>query len=258
MMRTATILASGALVLAACAVRLGGRDAVEYRVLALDAGGESDAAAVAARVRGTGANVVLLAAPRDTAWFAGVARDANLSLSGPGMRGGNGLALLATEPLGDTTLALPIGEGDSPPSVLVQDALYEVDGDRYLDLIAVRIDRGQDVSAAVGALLAYVATDVMPRAAVALAVDAPDAGAAERVARLLEPAFMDAQDCIGASEDGYDGENGSHSRRDASAGNAPPPGLLLFYGPELQMRCERAELRSELGRAIIANLVVNR
>lgn len=250
MMRLRPIVATGLLVLAACAIRLGGPKPVEYRVLALNAAGEGDAATVAERVRSTGATVVLLAAPRDTAWFAGVAQGVDLSLSGPGVRAGNGLAFLAAEPVGDTTIALPTGRAESSPTVLVHDALYEVDDDRYLDLMAVRIERGQDVSAAVRALLAYVATDVMPNAAVALAVDAPDAGAAGRIARLLDPAFMDTRECMGASDDeGTDGAGG---------GTQMQPGLLLFYGPELQMRCERAELRNELGRAIVANLILGR
>ncbi|MFW6079423.1 MAG: hypothetical protein ACODAE_07380 [Gemmatimonadota bacterium] len=247
----ALALAAIGVVTAACAIRLGGPAPVEYRVLALDAGERAVPEEVARRIRDADANVVLLGAEGDTAWFAGAARAADLTLSGPGIREGRGLAFLATEPLGDTTVALPIGDDPAGPSILVHDALYEVDDDRFLDLLAVRLRPGQDVDAAIQALLRYIATDVMQQAAVALAVDVPDAGSAARAAHLLEPAFMDARDCIpDAGEDG--GED------DASSSSRAPPGMLLFYGPELRMRCERAEQRREAGNPIVANLVVAR
>lgn len=240
-------------VLAACAVRLGGPSPEEYRVLALDAASEGLPSAVAERIRGSGANVVLLSASGDSAWFAGVADGAGMTLSGPGVRDGRGLAFLATEPVGDTTVALPTDAAGTSATVLLHDALYEVDDDRYLDLMGMRIDRGQDVDGAIQAFLAYVASDVMTNAAVALAVDVPDAATARRVALLLEPAFRDARECIGDP----DGDDGS-STEGTTSESAPQPGLLLFYGPELQMQCKRAEVRAEAGNPIFATLVVMR
>lgn len=233
-------------VIAGCAVRLGGPKPVEYRVLALAAGDAEEASAVASRIRATGAGVVLLGAARDTAWFSETARQASLELSGPGVRDGIAFGFLAGEPVGDTTIVLQAGGTEN--GVLVHDALYEVDDRRFLDLMVARIDRTVDARAAVGALLDYMATDVMPNAAIVLAIAAEDRTTAERVTRLIEPALRDARDCVAQSDEA--------SSQPAGAASPAEPGLLLFYGPELEIRCESAEVRAESGAPIVATFVL--
>jgi hypothetical protein len=224
---------------AGCAVRLGGPGPVEYRTVALSSAAEAPAAQVAGYIRESGANVVLLAAPADSAWFAEVARSAKLSLSGPGKAGGVSLAFLAGKPVGDTTLALPLEGGGS---VVVHDALYRVDKRRHLDLLALRIRSAAEVRPAVQALLRYVATDVMSDAAVVLAIDVPDAATGESVAALLDPAFLDARTCL----------------PEELRGGAQVSGMRLFYGPEARLRCESARLLGDKSAPVVANLIVGR
>ena len=109
----ATILLAVAATLTGCAVRLGGPSPEEYDVVTLFEPMDADAEAVAERVRGAGAEIVLLAAERqDSAWFAYVSYRAGLVLSGPGVTTGRGYAFMTSpslEILGDTSLVLPDG-----------------------------------------------------------------------------------------------------------------------------------------------------
>src|SRR5690606_39112688 len=100
-----------------------------------------------------------------------------LTLSGPGVAGSVAFGFLAGEAVGDTTIVLPLEGGGE---VALHDALYIVGAGRYLDLLAARFSPDADVREAVRALLNYIATDVMPQAAVVLAVNAPDPAAAEQ------------------------------------------------------------------------------
>lgn len=229
---------------AACAVRIGGPDAVAYRTFALDVAGTPAASAVAERIRGAGADVVFLSAEADSAWFGQVAGQTQLQLSGPSKVGPTALAFLAGSPVGDTTIALPV-PGEQP--LIVHDALYEVDDERYLDLLAVRVESATRARSALHAFLEYVATDVYPEAAVVVAVDVPDVPVGDSVAALLRPAFREAQDCIAGE----------------STDNGPPllpapVGMRLFYGPELRIRCEEARIVEGEPAAVFARLVVAR
>lgn len=235
-------LLCGALALgtaAGCAVRLGGPKPETYRTLALAVDGGESAADVAARIRRAGADVVLVSSPADHAWFEELARETSLVLSGPGDAGPVRLAFLGGTAIGDTTIALPIDGGGQ---VVVHDALYRVDKHRYLDLMALRIGPDTDLRGAVRALLAYVATDVMHTAAVALAVEVPDAAAGDSVSMLLRPAFTDTRGCL---ESGGDG-----------SADPPAPRMRLFYGPGLRIRCEGARLLDGSSSMIMGRLVV--
>lgn len=235
-----TLVAGWALVLVTgCAVRLGGPGPVEYRVVALSAGSGAAPEDVAGWIRQADANVVLLsAAAADSTWFGEVAQRSSLSLSGPGSAGQVAFAFLASEPVGDTTIVLSSAEG---ASVVVHDALYKVDKHRYLDLLALRIGSAPEARVAVKALLRYVATDVMPEAAVVLAVEVPDAATGDSVAAFLDPAFRDARACLAGR---------GAERRSA--------GMRLFYGPEARLRCEDARLLGGDDSPILARLVVGR
>ena len=74
------------------------------------------------------------------------------------------------------------------------------------------------------------------------AVETASPALSDSVATLLAPAFEDATDCL-------------------PAGAAPADGYLpmrLFYGPELRIDCEAAELQAGDRRPILARLVVER
>ena len=229
-----TVLAVLAIALVAgCAVRVG-RAAPEARtVIALRPTGQTPAA-VAPLIRSANADVVLVAAANDSAWFAELARASALQLSGPGVAGATRLGFLTrTAAVGDTTVSLRVEGGDS---LVVHDALYDVPGKRYLDLLAFRIDAATPLRAAVRALLEYVATDVMPEAAVAIAVEVTEPALGDSIAAVLSPAFTDVT--VGCEEEP----------------DAAPRGIRLFYGPELRMRCERASLVAPDG--VQARLVI--
>jgi hypothetical protein len=233
---------AAALLATACAIRLGGPTPLAYRTLAISAAEGEAPDSVAHRIRSAAAQVVLLTARADSAWFAEVARLSGLVLSGPGNAGTTSLAFLGDEPLGDTTIALPV-EGGRP--IVVHDALYKLDDYRFLDLIAARIEPGTDPRPAVRALTNYIATDVMSNAAVALAVDVPDTAAGDSIAALLRPLFADARACLPSPR------NGTRARAHVR--------VHLFHGPEARIGCESARLLpGTAGDALLARLVVNR
>lgn len=238
------------LLVVGCAVRLGGPKPVEHRTLGWVALPGAAPAEVASRIRGTMADVVLLAGPADSAWLAEVARHAALEPSGPGNAGSVGLAFLTAatltdtlegKPVGDTTVALPVGDDGH---LVVHDALYRLGKGRWLDLMAVRIDPALDLRASVRALLQYVATDVMPDAAVILGIEVPDTAAGDSIAALLRPAFFDALDC--------------RVRAGKPETQRPPVRMRLFYGPEVQIDCRDVEFLEDDGNPLLARFVIVR
>lgn len=212
-----TFLALGGLAAAgatACAVNMGGPSDVPVSAVAYRAApGTTPAAAAAALENPT---VALVAAPGDSAWFAALAEAVGLHLSGPAEAGDLRLALLAMEPLGDTVIDLRYDEG----TIAMVDALYDLDEDHYLDMMAIRVEAGDAIQPLVTRLLRYIATDVPPSAAVLLAVAVPSPAVGDSIARLLSPGYFDALRCGG--------------------GQAPESvrgGIRLFYGPEARMWC---------------------
>jgi hypothetical protein len=226
------------LVVAACAVRLGGPSPQNYTAVALQVQAGASAAQTAERLRGAGADLVLISADADSAWFAGVAAGAGLELSGPGTTSRRGFAFLSRlEILGDTSLVLEVPGGGS---VHMHDALYRVDRDRYIDLMLVRFD-APDLRAAVRALLLYAATDVMPNAAVLLAIDAATPALADSAAILMRPYYPPATEC-----------------RDAPADIVQTGGIRLLYGPIARITCRTSRLLPGTPAGIVADVVVER
>ncbi len=225
------------LAVAGCAVRLGGPKPVEYRTLAFSVSPEAGVDEVAGWIRRADANLVLLAAEADSAWFGEVARRAKLDLSGPGSAGSIAFGFLATEPVGDTTIVLPLEGGGE---ITVHDALYKVDDARYLDLLAVRVPSPARTRDAIKALLGYIATDVMQESAVVLAIDVPDGATANSVAALLRPIFQDARDCL----------------PDAAGAGEAGHGMQLFFGPATKLRCEGARPLGA-GGPLVARLILS-
>src|SRR5688500_8501910 len=84
--------AAAALILTACALRLGGPSPELYNTVALSVASSASASDVASALSAGGAEIVLLAAEQDSTWFASVATGAGLSLSGPGRTSGRGMA----------------------------------------------------------------------------------------------------------------------------------------------------------------------
>jgi hypothetical protein len=241
--KTAILLPLLATSLAACAVRLGGPSPEEYDVAAMFEPLNADADEAAARIRASGAELVLLAAERqDSAWFNYVAATAGLSVSGPGTTAGRGYAFMTTpslEILGDTSLVLPVQGGGA---VHMHDALYKIDEYRNIDLMIVRLD-GPDLRATVRALLNYIATDVPADAPLLLALDGPTTAAADSAASMIRATIGDASEC---SED------------DASPASPVAPAVRLLYGPSARIRCLSARILPGASPGIVARLEVGR
>lgn len=230
------------LIVAGCAVRLGGGGPQGYRTLAYAAPENETAEGAATRIDSAGADIVLLAGPGDSAWFAEVATRTQLELSGPGLTGKRAQAFLTRrlEILGDTSIVLGVSGGGR---IHMHDALYEASGSRHIDLMLIEIDEGAELREAVRTLLSYIATDVGATAAVVFALDAATPEAADSAATLLRAAYANARECAEGSGD---------------SSGAQQTELRLFYGPAVRMNCEEARVLAAPGNPILADLVVLR
>ncbi len=235
-----TRLAAGvaALALSACAPNYGGPKDIEIPTVAIEATSTAAPAAVASAINGAGARAAFVFADRDPGWFRDVAAASQLELSGPAVTDGRGMAFLAPAPVGDTTVTLDYEGG----SITLQDALYEIEKERLLDLMALRLDAGAPVEDAVRALLQYVATDVGNAAALVMAVRVPDAATGDRVARMLAPAYFAVLRCDPSERAVPTGEH-----------------VRVFYGPAARMFCAGAsEEQVTAGRLVRARLIMGR
>jgi hypothetical protein len=242
-MRSRLLVGVLAVFAAACAVRLGGSGPEPYRVVAVPAGKDEAAATVAERIRAEEAQLVLVTAERDSAWFAELATAVGLELSGPGHTGPRSMAFLTgLKLLGDTSIVLVPESGGR---IHMHDALYEISENRQLDLMLVDVDGVQNLRDGVRTLLMYIASDVGNNVPLVMGVSAPTTQVDDSVAVLLRAAFASARDCASASDDG-----------DSNAISAVE-GLQLLYGPPARMQCQSA--RAMAGDAgISARLVVTR
>lgn len=228
----------GTLFLVGCASNMGAPREISTPTVALRAEPDASVGAVAQALRDARARAVFLTADRDDAWFADVAAAAGLHVTGPATAGRMRTAFLAPEALGDTIHTLPYEGG----SVTLLDALYEVDDERFLDLLAIRIQDGDATRPIVAALLEYVATDVGNDAALVMAVTVPNEMVGDSVARMLSPAYSDARRCGDAEAAGTVGER-----------------VRLFYGPVARIFCTDALARNTaLGDWLQAQLVMGR
>lgn len=230
--------AAATLVLGACAANYGGPRDIEVPTVALHADDDATPAAIATILDQAGARAAFVASKRDAAWFTDVAGATDMHLSGPAPMGAVRMAFLGPEPVGDTTHTIEYEGG----ALTIQDALYEIDDDRLLDLIALRLEEGTPVREAVGALLAYVATDVDNAAALVIAVMVPDAATGNTLARMLGPAYYDTLRC---DRSGAGSPAGEHIR--------------MFYGPEARMFCAGSSREDAVaGERVRAELVMGR
>lgn len=237
-MRPLSLLAALTLIAAACAMNVGGQRDIDLSAVALRAAPDAAPADVAGSLVAADADVALITGTMDSAWLAAVAQSTGLTVSGPAASGDLTMAFLAGEPLGDTTVVLSHEHG----RLTIHDALYEVRKERYLDLMVLRLDDPAAARSAIGALLQYMATDVMNAAAVVMAVHVPSAAAGDSVARMLSPAYFDAIRC--------------------EPGLAPPSdraGIRLFYGPEARAYCRSASVDAQtIGDVTRARLTLGR
>ena len=236
--RNVTFALAFGLGLTACAVNMGAPKDIPMVAVALRPAPDATPSAVAASLNAAQADAALIAGSVDSAWLAAVGSATGLTVSGPADDDGLAMAFLAGEPLGDTTVVLPYADG----RLTVHDALYEVDDDRFLDLMVFRLEDPASARAAIGALTEYMATDVMNAAAVIIAVAVPTPAVGDSVARMLSPAYFDALRCEPGLAAGSDRE-----------------GIRLFYGPEARVYCRDAGTESPgIGDLVRAALTLGR
>jgi hypothetical protein len=232
------ILFLGILAAGACAVRLGGGGPQEYEVLAFRAAANASPAEIAGTIRTANGDIVLLSADRDSAWFAAVAAETGMALSGPGTTGAIGMAFLARlEILGDTSLVLDVPGGGS---VHMHDALYRINGNRFVDLMSVRFD-APDLRAAVRRLFDYIAEDVGATVPVLLTVDGATPQVADSAAILMRAYYNNDMGC-----------------RDSTipAGTVLP--VRLLYGPSALATCRSSRLLPGEASGVAARVTVTR
>lgn len=227
----------GVAALTACAVRLGGSGPVEYRTLAVDFGPSTTPEEAAAMIRDANARLVLLSTPRDSAWISAVAQNSGLTSTRPGHVDDATFAFLAWKPVGDTTHTIKVPSGGQ---IRLHDALYEIEKNRYIDLMTVAFESGTNVREGVRTLLGYIATDVMANVPVVLAVHAPNSSVSDSVAAVTRAAWADAAECT------------SKSSGDVSTRNM---NMRLFYFPAARIRCVEARTIDAPGTPITATLV---
>jgi hypothetical protein len=228
------------LFVAGCAVRLGGPSPVDQDAVALRVPADATADQIAQLLKQRGVDYAILSGQRDSAWYADVATRAALTSTRPGRAGATTFAFLGTKAIGDTTLSLKVPGGGE---LLVHDALYTIDKNRRLDLMAVRIEAAANLRESIRTLLAYIATDVLPNAAVLLAIEPAIPALGDSISILTRAAFADAWEC---TRDG---------RTNSTVTDLP---IRLFYGPAVRMTCESAERIDIGGGAIIGQFVLPR
>lgn len=238
MKRLSLSLLALTLLIAGCAVGMRGPSDIPVTAVAIRAAPGAGADAVGAALVEAEADVALILGQADSAWLASVAGVAELTVSGPATTEDGIMAFLAGEPVGDTTIVLSHDAG----SLTVHDALYEIEDDRFLDLLVFRIADAATARPAIGALLQYMATDVMNSAAVVMAVEVASSAAGDSVGRFLSPAYFDALRC----EPGL-------------AAPSERAGLRLFYGPEARVYCRASTVDGPaIGDWVRADLVLGR
>jgi hypothetical protein len=207
----------------ACSLNLGGPSPIEREAIAMRVEAGASAEQVAKTLKDRGVQFAILSATRDSAWFAEVARLSGLTPTRSGVAGPTTYTFLGPKALGDTTLTLKVAGGGE---LRVHDALFQVDKNRRIDLMAVRIDSIANLQRSIETLLTYIATDVGANVAVLLAIEPPTPALGDSISVLTRAAFSDTWECT------TDGKAGK------KPDNLP---IRLFFGPSVRMRCQHAE-----------------
>ncbi len=242
---------------AGCAGGMGGGSPLVYRAIALDLSSPEPADSVGALVRQNAADLALVAAPADSAWFVAAARAAGLHLSGPIAAANTRLAFLAMKPTGDTTVTVKLAGGHN---LVLHDALYQPRKQRYVDLMLARADSGAAASEIARSLLTYAASDVMQNAAVIMGLITRPATVADSVAALIPAVYVDLRRCTGtparAATGGVTAANNATAAANASVAAAASGAIRVFYGPETNVRCDDARLLPNAGSPIYAHFTI--
>lgn len=229
-----------AALLSACSVRMGGPSPEEHDAVALRVPGDATAEQVAQLLTQRGVDHAILIGGRDSAFYSDIATRAGLKSTRPGVAGTSTFAFLGMQPIGDTTLVLKVAGGGE---LRVHDALYRIDKNRRLDLMAVRIEPNANLRESIKTLLAYIASDVLANAAVLLAIEPPTPALGDSVSILTRAAFADAWECT------------REGRTRPTVTDLP---VRLFYGPAARLSCESAERIEIGGGAILGHFVMGR
>jgi hypothetical protein len=235
MKRSGAVVSVVAVIMAGCAVRLGGpaplqRDAIAWRVPA-----NTTAEELGRRLQQGGYEFAMLATSRDSAFLASAATRAGLQMTRPGRIGESNYVFFGPKAVGDTTHTVPVRTGGQ---VRLHDALFRIDKNRAVDLIIARFDSVVNIREGVRALIEYVAKDVSGNAALLLGFEPSSPQVGDSVAVLLRALLTDTRECNG------------------SAGPPAYPTIRLFYGPEVRVRCERAQVLNETGGPVSAQFVL--
>jgi hypothetical protein len=230
------IVAGFAVLAAGCAAAgLGGRDPITRDALALRVPESMTADALGARLQQGGYEFAMISTTRDSAFLAGAATKAGLQMTRPGRIAGSTYTFFGPKPLGDTTHTVNAQGGGQ---VRLHDALYRIDKNRTLDLLLARFEGISDLRLGVRALLSYIGSDVNNSAGLLLGVEAPTPQFGDSVALLLRAVYRDTRECA------------------STGASASAPSIRLFYGPEVRVRCERAEILGEPNAPVSAQFVL--
>jgi hypothetical protein len=222
--RRLVIAAVAAVMAAACGgMMMGTPKPVQRDVLITHADTAVSAEKTAQMLTQRSAEFAIVSAPRDTAWFADVARRANLTSTRPGKVSGTTYAFMGPKAIGDTTLTLTVTGGGV---IRMHDALFEIDKNHHLDLMAVQMDSIVNVQRAVNRLLEYIAGDVGATASVLFAIEAPSAAIGDSIAVLMRPLYTELYECTAEGRSG---------------GARAPAAVRVYFGPVARMRCQLAQ-----------------
>jgi hypothetical protein len=223
------------IIIAGCAVRMGGpspirRDAVAWRVP-----NNLDADTVGARIQAGGYEFALIATQRDSAFLARAAWRAGLQMTRPGRIGDTNYVFFGPKAIGDTTHSAPVTGGGY---VRLHDALFEIEKNRRVDLIIARFDSVADIRAGVRTLIEYIAKDVSSNVPLLLGFEPTSPQMGDSVSVLVRALLADTRECSG------------------SASAAAAPTIRLLYGPEARVHCERADVLSITGAPVGAQFTL--
>lgn len=221
-------------IIAGCAVRMGGPAPVQRDTIAWRVPASITAEQLGTRLQQGGYEFALLATSHDSTFLASAATRAGLQMTRPGRIAGSNYVFFGPKAVGDTTHTVTVRTGGR---VQLHDALFRIDKNRSVDLIIARFDSVTNISEGVRSLVEYVAKDVSGNAALLLGFEPPTPQIGDSVSLLLRALLNDTRDCT------------------SGAPGRPSP-IRLFYGPEVRVRCERAQVLNESGGPVSVQFVL--
>lgn len=226
-MKRRSVMAAAAIALTAgaCAtIQMTGPKPVKQDAVVMHVDAAATPDQIAETLTQQGAEYAIISAPAgDSAWFANIATRAEKSATRSGRVNGRVYGFIGPKALGDTTLTLAVPGGGK---LNIHDALFEVDKNRRLDLMAVQFDSTVNLQRSITRLLEYVASDVGATVSVLLAIETPTVAMGDSVSVLMRALYTDVFECTAEGKTG------------ASPGDLP---IRVFYGPPARTRCDGAE-----------------